>query len=188
VTEESDEPASPAADDPRTASPAGLQFDLKRFDVQAFLPEAVKTAQGHYADSELVAIDVQGVNPDGIVDFSIKSGSTVLYRFRSPERSIPPDTFPKNAVFESNCMVYVMVMETGINSYVLDRWACNTPITGVPRCSVKQIFAKAIAAGAPSGNVIGGLGFNGDMARSGGKLRWYVNVPPSFSNLVDDDC
>lgn len=163
-------------------------FDAKHFDVQRFLPEAERLAREHYRDAEMIALDVQGSNPDGIVDFSVQSGSTVLYRFRSPSHSEPPPTFPKNATFESNCLVYVMVGENGVTSHVVDRWACDAPITRIPRCTVKDIWRKAIERGAPAGNVIGSLGFNGEIGRSAGKLRWYVNIPPSFSNVIDDDC
>ena len=165
------------------------EFDEERFDVQAFIPKAEALAQAQIPDARMIAMDVQGASPEGIVNFTIQSGSTVLYRFRSPERSKPPAGFPTNAAFESNCVVYVMVQGSGVNTYVLDKWACNTPITGRPRCSIKAVFKKAAAMGAPKDNVIGNVGFNGDMGRSaGGKLRWYVNVPPRFSNVVDDDC
>jgi hypothetical protein len=165
------------------------EFDSERFDVQGFIPKAEALARAEIADAKMIAMDVQGASPDGIVDFSIQSGSTVLYRFRSPERSKPPPGFPTNAAFENNCLVYVMVQGSGVNTYVLDKWACNTPITGRPRCSIKQVFKKAAALGAPKEKVIGNVGFNGDMQKSvGGKLRWYVNIPPLFSNVVDDDC
>ncbi len=164
------------------------EFDDEHFDVQAFLPKAEALAQAEIPDAKMIAMDVQGASPEGIVNFTIQSGSTVLYRFRSPERSKPPAGFPTNAAFESNCLVYVMVQGSGVNTYVLDKWACNTPITGRPRCSIKAVFKKAKALGAPVDNVIGNVGFNGDMKTPGGKLRWYVNVPPRFSNVVDDDC
>jgi serine/threonine protein kinase len=164
------------------------EFDDERFDVQAFIPKAEALAQAEIPDAKMIAMDVQGATPEGIVNFTIQSGSTVLYRFRSPARSKPPAGFPTNAAFESNCLVYVMVQGSGVNTYVLDKWACNTPITGRPRCSIKAVFKKAKALGAPVDNVIGNVGFNGDMKTPGGKLRWYVNVPPRFSNVVDDDC
>jgi hypothetical protein len=96
------------------------EFDSERFDVQGFIPKAEALARAEIADAKMIAMDVQGASPDGIVDFSIQSGSTVLYRFRSPERSKPPPGFPTNAAFENNCLVYVMVHGSGVNTYVLD--------------------------------------------------------------------
>jgi hypothetical protein len=133
----------------------------------------------------MVAIDIVGMNREGIVDFTSQAQNSVIYRFRSAAHSVAPPDFPSNAVFESNCMVYVMVMSTGINSFVVDRWACDAPLLGKPRCDPLQIWKKAEDRGGPKGNVVGSIGYGVDDKN---KARWYVIIPPNFSALIPDDC
>ncbi len=197
ATTRSDTESTIAADQP-TAQPTitsgavkatstELNFNAKSFDVTAFQSEAETIAHRHLPDAVMVAVDLMGVDSKGIINFEVQSSSQALYRFRSPARSKPPADFPKNAAFESNCMVYVMVQKTGVNSFVLDKWACDMPLTGKPACSAKQIWQKAAKQGAPIDNVIGNIGFNGQMAQNN-KLRWYVSIPPNFSAVIPDDC
>jgi hypothetical protein len=164
-----------------------VDFDAEHFDIAAFEPKAERLAREKISDAELIAEDLTGVNPNGVINFSIQSNSMALFRFRSPSRSTAPPEFPKNAVFESNCVVYVMVQKSGVNTFTPDKVACNEPIMNKHRCSVAQVWEKAQKDGAPKGNVIGNMGFNGNMAVEK-KLRWYVQVPPNFSAVIPDDC
>jgi hypothetical protein len=162
-------------------------FDPKSFDVSGFLKEAEKIAHRHLPDSKLVGMDITGVNPKGIINFELSSGTMALYRFRSPARSTPPADFPKNASFESNCIVYVMVQKSGVTSFVVDRMACDIPFTGTPSCNIENVWRQAAKQGAPADNVIGNMGFNGQMMQNG-KLRWYMSVAPDFSAVIPDGC
>jgi serine/threonine protein kinase len=174
------DPTVPVAADDR-------DFNPKSFDVSGFLGTAEKIAHRHLPDSKLVGMDITGVSPKGILNFELSSSSMALYRFRSPARSTPPADFPKNASFESNCVVYVMVQKTGVTSFVVDRMACDIPFTGTPTCSIAKLWQRAEKQGAPLDNVIGNVGFNGQMME-GNKLRWYMSVAPSFSAVVADGC
>jgi hypothetical protein len=170
-----------------TFSRVESSFDPQRFDAVAFQKQAEAAAREQLPDAVMVATDLIGVNADGVINFELESGSQALYRFRSPSRSKPPADFPSNATFSSNCVVYVLVQQSGVNTFVPDKSNCNTPLTGVPRCSATQVWSKAVKQGGPKGNLIGTMGFNGDMMLNK-KLRWYVTIPPDFSAVIDDDC
>jgi hypothetical protein len=183
-----DEPPAQTANSPSSVfSRVEASFDPKRFDAVAFQKQAEAAAREQLPDAVMVATDLMGVNSEGIINFELGSGSQALYRFRSAARSKPPADFPSNATFSSNCVVYVLVQESGVNTFVPDKSSCNTPLTGVPRCSATQVWSKAIKQGGPKGNLIGNMGFNGDMMLNK-KLRWYVTIPPDFSAVIDDDC
>ncbi|HEY6725985.1 MAG TPA: protein kinase, partial [Polyangiaceae bacterium] len=188
-------PTNPASDteapdevDPTTPAAftqAAAPVDLKNFSVGGFLPKAIEMAKQHYGDARFVRLDAMGVNKRGIVDMSAQSSNTVMYRFRSPSASLPPKDFPENAEFESNCMVYVIVSQQGVMSYILDKWTCEMEFVDPPKCSPEQAWAEAERRGAPSGNLVGTVWFE---AGPGGKGRWNVTIPPSFSAFIPDTC
>jgi hypothetical protein len=167
-------------------NPTQAAFNKRSFDVDEFVTRAFALAREHHADADLVAIDVMGTNPTGIVDLTASSSNMVNYRFRSESHSKAPPDFPENAEFESNCMVYVTVMQSGITSHVIDRWDCKAKIVGRPKCSLKRVWQKAVERGAPAGNVIGTFLYNAD--DDNGSARWIVSVPPSFSVILPDKC
>lgn len=159
--------------------------DLKNFDVAGFFPKAIEMAKQHYADAKFVRLDAMGVNKKGIVDLSAQSSNTVMYRFRSPSASVPPKDFPSNAEFESNCMVYVIVSQQGVMSYIIDKWTCEMEIIDPPKCTPEQAWQAAEKQGAPTGNLVGTVWY---AVGPGGKGRWNVTIPPSFSAFVPDSC
>ena len=181
ATDEADEPAPTLG----SFGAGSLDFDRKRFDVAAFLPKAERLAQQHLADAKLIRIDAMGINRSGIVDLTARSQNMVMYRFRSPAASKPPPDFPENAKYEANCVVYVMAMQTGLQTYVT-KWTCDDPIVPMPRCTPARIWQEAEQRGAPKGNLIGMLGYWAD--DSNPKPRWYVSIEPSFSTFLPDGC
>ena len=82
-------------------------------------------------------------------------------------------------------MVYVIVSQQGVMSYIIGKWTCEMEIIDPPKCSPEQAWAEAEKRGAPSGNLIGTLWYE---AGPGGKGRWNVTIPPSFSAFVPDTC
>ncbi len=141
-------------------------------------------AQRHYADVVLVRLDTEGVRPDGSIDLTF-GNSNVLYRFRSPSASKRPSGLPDNVKYKGRCVVYVSVDSSGISSYVPTGMDCDMPLIGMPHCSATQVWQRAAEQGAPSGNVIGSLGYWAD---DQGHARWLASVPPGFSKWIPDTC
>ncbi len=162
----------------------GAGIDLRRVDVQAHLPKALAIAQEAFPDAQLLRIDAVGLRSDGTVDVTASTSNFVLYRFRSPSRSQPPPGHPQNVEFRGPCTYYVGVYPTGAMTHVVDSQSCSEPLLPLPRCTVAEVWAKAVARGAATGNVVGQVGYWADDA---GKPRWFASIPP-FSSFVPDDC
>jgi len=183
------DPGAVPSVDPGTPSGAKARYSTKldnpkRFDFSAFLPTARKMARRHYQDAVLVRLDATSVHPDGIVDLTFET-SNVLYRFRSPSASKRQPELPTNLKYMGPCVVYVSVQASGVTSYVPGKMACNVPLIGMPRCSGRQVWRRAVKQGAPGGNVIGSLGYWAD---DQGHARWLASVPPRFSKWIPDSC
>ena len=186
TTTERNEPSEPEPEPAAAAlNLAQPQLDLSAFHVGGFLPRATEMAKQHFQDAQFVRLDATGINKHGVIDFTAQSSSNVLYRFRSPSASVPPKGFPENAEFESNCMVYVMVSQNGVMSHIVDKWSCDMPIVGLPKCTPEQVWSEAERRGAPTGNLIGTLWY---AEGPDGKGRWNVTIPPSFSSFLPDAC
>jgi serine/threonine-protein kinase len=156
----------------------------KSFDVGGFLPEAQKLAKKFFDDVQLERFDAMNVTKTGRVDFTT-TGAYVIYRFRSPAHSERPADLPTNVEYHGKCTVYVTVDQVRILATVPDSSDCGSPLPGTPRCSPQQAWSKGESLGAPKGHLAGMLGF---WAEEGKKGRWYLNIAPSFSSFIDDDC
>jgi hypothetical protein len=167
---------------PGTTQPAG--FDPKRFDIWSFFDEAQRLARLEQADARFVRLDAQNVTPDGRVDLTLDTSTTVLYRFRSASLSTPPPGFPENKKYEGKCIIYVYVDQNGVRSYPA-KWSCDMPFLPKPRCSPAQIWSAARSRGAPTGNLVASVGYWADES---GRGRWYLDVTGRFSNFVVDSC
>jgi hypothetical protein len=82
-------------------------------------------------------------------------------------------------------MVYVLVGQNGVSSYILDKWSCEDPVIRTPRCTPEQIWREAEKRGAPKGNLIGNVFY---AATGDDPARWHVSIPPNFSVFVPDAC
>jgi hypothetical protein len=82
-------------------------------------------------------------------------------------------------------MVYVMVTNSGVMSYILDKWTCEMEFVELPKCSPAQAWSAAEQRGAPTGNLIGSVFY---AVGPGGKGRWNITIPPKFSEFVPDGC
>jgi hypothetical protein len=160
--------------------------DPHRVEVWEHFERARGIALRTFSDARLVRIDVIGMKPDGTVDLSVSGNfsSTVLFRWRSPSASTPPEALPGGAKYRARCLYYYVVSEHGVLSYAADHLDCNEPFVEMPRCRPTAVWAKAVAAGAPKGNYIGDLSYFATEDRPG---TWVVNIG-TFSGFVKDDC
>jgi len=161
-------------------------FDPKRFDPWSYYPTAERLARGHYPDAALVRIDLNGIGKQGLVDFTAGGPDKffVMYRFRSPARSVRPASLPSNVVYEGKCQVFVGVGKGGSSNYVSQDVSCEEPIISKPRCAPAQIWAKADQRGAPRGDVVGTLIYT---IGPKGRTHWMVSAG-RFMRFIPDDC
>lgn len=162
-------------------------FDPEKVSVGEHFATAERGARAVFSDAELVRIDITGVNARGLVNTRLSSGSfssSVLFRWRSPSRSERPASLPLGAQHEAECLYYYMVSDDGISSYTVSHLGCEELTVPRPRCTVPQIWQRAVAAGAPQGNYIGDVSY---YRVAGQPVRWYVRIG-SYSGFLPDQC
>jgi hypothetical protein len=154
-------------------------YDPKNFDAITYLAKAKALAQEIFPDAVLVGIDIQGVYPDGHADLSLSSDFEADFRFRSPAESKRPDGLPKNVEAEIYCMVTVEAMKGGLMVYSSNHDRCGHRALK-PKCSMSDVWKKAIAAGAPADDVVAEIELDAD--------GWNVEVGDDFDETFPDDC
>jgi hypothetical protein len=145
----------------------------------------------------LTRIDVDSVGPDGMADFTLPSFASdhgsIDMRFVSMERGKPDPSLPKGVPFreKQSCEFRIEAEPSGalirtISPAITEAASCHKqkPVP-IPRCSAKQIWAKAIAKGAPS-DAVASLSFRGNLV--GGKIEWWFEITKIFDARFADDC
>jgi hypothetical protein len=142
-------------------------YDVRRFDVLAYLPRATEharralAARGSGRDPVLIGLDVLGVRADGTVDLSAAPAHEVVYRFRSPtaSRRAPVRT---SLGFERPCLVNVTAQAGTLSIYPIDDRECAQPLLGPPRCSLAAVYAagKRQRPAGPARSAYGSLVFD----------------------------
>jgi hypothetical protein len=164
-------------------------FDKKHFDAWGFFPQAQKMARDAMPDAEFFRVDFSGINGHGVIDFTVSAGSfdsSAMYRFRSPAESKPAPGAPLNAKPEGPCLYYVVVNENGVRGIETSS-DCQERTFPPPRCTPAQVWKKAQAMGAPTGNYIGRVSYYSAFGR---KPRWLVTIGSDNhqSRWVEDSC
>jgi hypothetical protein len=134
----------------------------------------------------LYRIDADGVMPDGRANLTLGDSLYVDYRFISKANSARPANVPIGVDYEEKCILRVIIDRSSINVRPITGWECDeTPIPH-PRCTPAQVWKKMIARGAPTGNVVGELGYRATFAK---KAVWYAGIEGTkFSEIIPDDC
>jgi len=155
-------------------------YNVKRFDARAYLPRARSLAKTIFSDAELVQFDVGGVRPDGLADLTLGSGQEATYWYRSPSRSKRPKNAPVGVEVEIKCMVYVIASAKGVSAYPRTFEKCNHPFRPKPRCSLKQVWQKALKLKAPK-NGVAQIDYLWD--------GWFFQIKgTSFTESITDSC
>jgi hypothetical protein len=182
-------PVAPAPPAPPDAAPTAValrpgarisqprDYDPRRFDALAYLAKAQSLARQLAPDAALTQFDVDGVGADGRADLTLSSDFDATYEFRSPAASRRPDV-PRGVEVEIPCMVYVVADRARVEAYVVTRDACREPLRPRPRCTLAQVWARALSGRAPAGSVAQ-LDYLWD--------GWFVQFE-DVSESVPDDC
>lgn len=153
-------------------------FNTKTFDGTWFLPQARKLAKRIYSDAVLTEFEVPAVFPTGKSNLHL-GDIEATYIFRSPSRSTKR-TLPVGLPEDIACMVYIDVSKKNITAYPVTANVCKDKLRPTPRCSVKQIWAKAIAMGAPTSGHVAKISYLWD--------DWFFDIDTVFTESIPDDC
>jgi hypothetical protein len=133
-----------------------------------------------------------------MADFTLPSFASdhgsIDMRFVSMERGKPDPSLPKGVPFKEkqSCEFRIEAEPSGaqirtISPAITEAASCHKqrPIP-IPRCSAKQIWAKAIAKGAPPNDAVANLSFRANLV--GGKIEWWFEITKIFDARFADDC
>ena len=165
---------------------AALDFDPKRFDAVAYTATATKLARSMIPDAALTGISIDGIQRSGLVDLT-ESGAGARWSFRSPiESKRPrPDGAPREANVYRACHVDVRI-DRELRISVDDAHTCTAAILSPPRCTMKQIWARALEQGMDPEVDRGDLRYRESYAGDG---ELYLNTgsrKPSYT--IANDC
>jgi hypothetical protein len=155
------------------------------WDVTGYVPKALATARSYFPDAVLVRIDANGVYPTGKANLELDSKFDVLYRFMSPSAATRPKDLPLGVEHKPTCMLYVLVSSAEISVYTLKGWSCEDEVKiRLPRCSAREVWARAAAQGAPSKNAVAEVSYR--IFR--GRPMWLLQIGEAFDQEIADDC
>jgi serine/threonine protein kinase len=155
------------------------------WDVTGYLPKALATAKSYFPDAVLVRIDADGVYPSGKANLELDSQFDVLYRFMSPSAAARPKDLPLGVEHKPTCMLYVLVNSSEVSVYALKGWSCADEVKlRLPRCSAREVWARAAAKGAPTENAVAELSYR--IFR--GHPMWLLQIGKDLDHEIEDDC
>ncbi|HEY0250511.1 MAG TPA: serine/threonine-protein kinase [Kofleriaceae bacterium] len=126
-------------------------YDLDHFDPSAYLASAQLHARALLPDAELVAMRFDGVRAAGQMVLG-SNDAFASYTFRSAIASrarARREGEPGNAPAARDCEVDVEVRADGIAAALKRSNTCDAPFIH-PRCTAKQLYARAVADGMPA--------------------------------------
>jgi serine/threonine protein kinase len=181
-------PAKPAfgqiANVPGSFTPKN--FQPTRFDPSAFFPEALRRARARYPDAAIAHIYLEAVYPDGHIDFTLTKSMRAQWMFYSRANGKPADA-PAGLEYRGACVFVVSIDPfAGAMTQIPDTILCHQyeRTSGTPRCSLAQVWKRAIALGAPDGNAVAEISY---AVFDPGGPTWMFEVG-SFSKSIRDDC
>ena len=154
-------------------------------DVSGFIPKATELAKKAFPDAVLARIDSQGVRINGMADLTLSDNLFVIYHFISPSKAVRPADLPIGVEHNPTCTFTVMLRKDMMNYNTASGW-CDRVAVNKPRCSTKEVWRRAIAKGAPSGNVVGSLSYWAE--KDTGKPRWAFMIGNKHHQWIPDDC
>ncbi len=128
------------------------------WDVQQYLAEAVADATSQWSDAELMKITADYVDSTGRAQLDV-DGARLSYWFRSPSRAQPPDPPSRIGLPAPTrtkpCQLRERIHYKGDTSLSSDTQTdsspgCGASVPGPLRCTVREIWQRAIAKGAPA--------------------------------------
>jgi hypothetical protein len=160
-------------------------YNPRRFDPIAYLPNARSLARLLLDDAELTAFEFDPVYPDGHVD--VTAGRDHEYDFRSPKKSVRPAGTPKNVALDQECRVHVEVGPSSVVASLRKSETCTERIVRVPRCTFAQLWAKVRAGRIAGDDIVVRIGWLFDE-------KWLFDTDPDALgkgggvNSLEDRC
>jgi hypothetical protein len=161
--------------------------DHSHIDLNALQTSGLALARERWSDATIISITAENVYPDGHADLTLGDGGTITMSIGSPDQAHSSD-LPQGATGSNTSECLDVVVDTGTtftNSRTFEHcWKVfqDGTLPKRPRCSVTQVWERAVEAGAPSKNAVASLTYTPWPNHS-----WYVQIG-DFAKSIPDDC
>ncbi|MDQ3299888.1 MAG: protein kinase [Myxococcota bacterium] len=165
---------------------AAFKINPKRVDASAFIRYAIGEAKQADPEAVLFRIEIDGVGPDGFANLELPSHASdhgsIALRFYSPSRAARDPSTPIGVRSKTGraCEFRIEAEPDGVELRSIGAafGGCdkNIPVP-VPKCSIADVWKKAIAKNAPSTNAVANISY---YAASKGSTYWWFNIGSGF--------
>ncbi len=163
-----------------------FKLNPKRVDVSAFIRYAIAEARRADPEAVLFRIEVDGVGPDGFANLELPSHASdhgsIALRFYSPSRAARDPSTPIGVRSKTGraCEFRIEAEPDGVELRSIGAafGGCDKTIAvPIPKCSIADVWKKAIAKNAPSTNAVANISY---YAASRGSTYWWFNIGSGF--------
>ena len=118
--------------------------------------------------------------PNGYANLTLGKGFEATYWYRSRSRSKRPKNAPVGVEVEIKCMIYVIATAKRVTAYPRSFEKCKQPFRPRPRCSLAQVWQKAIKMKVPR-KAVAQIDYLWD--------GWFFQLKGTkFTESIKDDC
>jgi len=167
------------------------RWNPQKLDVDKYIDWAIAEAKRAVPGARLTWISISGVYPSGVADLALVDGYIDL-RFISPSRSARPTGVPRGVkATNRECEFRIMGNESSVDMFDMSDFGnCQSVPIQRPRCSMKQVWAKARAKHPKIDDAVAELIYMTNIVSH--KVVWSFRIDDEggsdISEQLTDDC
>ncbi|MGE0401122.1 MAG: serine/threonine protein kinase [Kofleriaceae bacterium] len=165
----------------------------KKLDIDKHIAWAIAEAKKNVPDAQLTRIDVSHALADGSANLTLDDGAfkgSIDVRFISPSRSKRDPNLPRGVSSKNVCEFRILAGPGGSEIYDFGKSDCKTAIVPKPRCSIAQVWKKAIKKKPDLANAVADLTYTSNIVSH--KIVWMFGIEEDGETLMSeqfpDDC
>ncbi len=165
----------------------------KNIDIDKHVAWAIAEAKRNVPDAQLTRIDVSHAFADGHADLTLDDGAfkgSIDVRFISPARSKRDPSLPRGVSSKNVCEFRILAGPSGAEIYDMGKTDCKTAVVPRPRCSIAQVWKKAIKKKPDLATAVADVTYTSNIASH--KIVWMFGIKEDGQTLMSeqfpDDC
>ena len=164
-----------------------------KLDIGKHVEWAIAEAKKNVPDAQLTRIDVSHSFADGHADLTLDDGAfkgSIDVRFISPSHAKRDPTLPRGVSSKNVCEFRILAGPGGSEIYDFGTSDCKTATVPKPRCSVAQVWKKAIKLKPDLATAVAELTYTSNIVSH--RIVWMFNIEEDGERLMSeqfpDDC
>jgi serine/threonine protein kinase len=165
----------------------------KNLDIGKHVAWAIAEAKRNVPDAQLTRIDVSHAFADGHADLTLDDGAfkgSIDVRFISPSRAKRDPNLPRGVSSKNVCEFRILAGPGGSEIYEFGKTDCKTVPVPTPRCSIAQVWKKAIKKKPDLANAVADLTYTSNIVSK--RVVWMFGIKEDGETLMSeqfpDDC